>query len=63
MSPSIQDVTKTLDFQGFCRLLSVSIALLRKVFAVLCVSVGTKDPKVQLCDLKSGSRIHILQGE
>uniref|UniRef100_A0A671P6Q0 DNA excision repair protein ERCC-8 n=1 Tax=Sinocyclocheilus anshuiensis TaxID=1608454 RepID=A0A671P6Q0_9TELE len=26
------------------------------------VAVGTKDPKVQLCDLKSGSRIHILQG-
>ncbi|XP_034152256.1 DNA excision repair protein ERCC-8 isoform X2 [Esox lucius] len=24
--------------------------------------VGTKDQKVQLCDLKSGSRIHILQG-
>ncbi|KAG1973437.1 DNA excision repair protein ERCC-8 [Pimephales promelas] len=26
------------------------------------IAVGTKDPKVQLCDLKSGSRIHILQG-
>uniref|UniRef100_A0A8C2FNA6 Excision repair cross-complementation group 8 n=1 Tax=Cyprinus carpio TaxID=7962 RepID=A0A8C2FNA6_CYPCA len=25
--------------------------------------IGTKDPKVQLCDLKSGWRIHILQGE
>ncbi|XP_063051057.1 DNA excision repair protein ERCC-8 isoform X2 [Engraulis encrasicolus] len=26
------------------------------------IAVGTKDPKVQLCDLKSGSRIHVLQG-
>ncbi|XP_028661276.1 DNA excision repair protein ERCC-8 isoform X1 [Erpetoichthys calabaricus] len=26
------------------------------------IAVGTKDPKVQLCDLKSGSRSHILQG-
>uniref|UniRef100_A0AAY5KYX8 DNA excision repair protein ERCC-8 n=1 Tax=Esox lucius TaxID=8010 RepID=A0AAY5KYX8_ESOLU len=25
------------------------------------IAVGTKDQKVQLCDLKSGSRIHILQ--
>uniref|UniRef100_A0A8C1F5F1 Excision repair cross-complementation group 8 n=1 Tax=Cyprinus carpio carpio TaxID=630221 RepID=A0A8C1F5F1_CYPCA len=25
--------------------------------------IGTKDPKVQLCDLKSGWRIHILQGD
>lgn len=24
--------------------------------------VGTKNPKIQLCDLKSGSRIHVLQG-
>ncbi|KTF98444.1 hypothetical protein cypCar_00002104, partial [Cyprinus carpio] len=31
------------------------------LFSVL--AVGTKDPKVQLCDLKSGWRIHILQGE
>lgn len=26
------------------------------------IAVGTKDPKIQLCDLKSGSKIHILQG-
>ncbi|KAK0140429.1 DNA excision repair protein ERCC-8 [Merluccius polli] len=26
------------------------------------VAVGTKNPKLQLCDLKSGSRIHVLQG-
>ncbi|XP_028852400.1 DNA excision repair protein ERCC-8 [Denticeps clupeoides] len=26
------------------------------------IAVGTKDPKVQLCDLKSGSRSHVLQG-
>ncbi|KAG5280707.1 hypothetical protein AALO_G00063110 [Alosa alosa] len=26
------------------------------------IAVGTKDPKVQLCDIKSGSRIHVLQG-
>ncbi|XP_067087079.1 DNA excision repair protein ERCC-8 isoform X1 [Osmerus mordax] len=26
------------------------------------IAVGTKDPKIQLCDLKSGSRIHVLQG-
>ncbi|XP_026870167.1 DNA excision repair protein ERCC-8 isoform X1 [Electrophorus electricus] len=26
------------------------------------IAVGTTDPKVQLCDLKSGSRIHVLQG-
>uniref|UniRef100_A0A8C5DZH6 DNA excision repair protein ERCC-8 n=1 Tax=Gouania willdenowi TaxID=441366 RepID=A0A8C5DZH6_GOUWI len=24
--------------------------------------VGTKSPKIQLCDLKSGSKIHVLQG-
>uniref|UniRef100_A0A8C7QN81 DNA excision repair protein ERCC-8 n=1 Tax=Oncorhynchus mykiss TaxID=8022 RepID=A0A8C7QN81_ONCMY len=27
------------------------------------IAVGTKDQKVQLCDLKSGSRIQVLQGE
>ncbi|XP_070760967.1 DNA excision repair protein ERCC-8 isoform X2 [Enoplosus armatus] len=26
------------------------------------IAVGTKNPKIQLCDLKSGSRIHVLQG-
>lgn len=26
-------------------------------------SVGTKHPKVHLCDLKSGSKIHVLQGQ
>uniref|UniRef100_A0A8D0CXN0 DNA excision repair protein ERCC-8 n=1 Tax=Sander lucioperca TaxID=283035 RepID=A0A8D0CXN0_SANLU len=26
------------------------------------IAVGTKEPKIQLCDLKSGSRIHVLQG-
>ncbi|KAM8866741.1 DNA excision repair protein ERCC-8 [Synchiropus picturatus] len=26
------------------------------------IAVGTKSPKVQLCDLKSGARIHVLQG-
>uniref|UniRef100_A0A3P9BDI9 DNA excision repair protein ERCC-8 n=1 Tax=Maylandia zebra TaxID=106582 RepID=A0A3P9BDI9_9CICH len=26
------------------------------------IAVGTTNPKIQLCDLKSGSRIHILQG-
>ncbi|KAM4053605.1 DNA excision repair protein ERCC-8 isoform 2-T2 [Anomaloglossus baeobatrachus] len=26
------------------------------------IAVGTKNPKVQLCDLKSGSNTHILQG-
>ncbi|KAG5841314.1 DNA excision repair protein ERCC-8 [Anguilla anguilla] len=26
------------------------------------IAVGTEDPKVQLCDLKSGGRSHILQG-
>jgi len=26
------------------------------------IAVGTADPKIQLCDLKSGSRIHVLQG-
>uniref|UniRef100_A0A3Q1K1A3 DNA excision repair protein ERCC-8 n=1 Tax=Anabas testudineus TaxID=64144 RepID=A0A3Q1K1A3_ANATE len=25
------------------------------------IAVGTKNPKIQLCDLKSGSRIHVLQ--
>ncbi|TNM89722.1 hypothetical protein fugu_003956 [Takifugu bimaculatus] len=28
----------------------------------LCFAVGTKNPKIQLCDLRSGSKIHILQG-
>lgn len=31
-------------------------------FLSLSVTVGTKSPKVQLCDLKSGSCSHILQG-
>ncbi|MEQ2298412.1 DNA excision repair protein ERCC-8 [Ameca splendens] len=26
------------------------------------IAVGTKNPKIQLCDLKSGSRIHVLRG-
>ncbi|XP_040050837.1 DNA excision repair protein ERCC-8 isoform X2 [Gasterosteus aculeatus] len=26
------------------------------------IAVGTKDPKIHLCDLKSGSRIQVLQG-
>ncbi|XP_077378171.1 DNA excision repair protein ERCC-8 [Festucalex cinctus] len=26
------------------------------------IAVGTKNPKIQLCDLKSGSKIHVLQG-
>uniref|UniRef100_A0A3Q3G6A8 DNA excision repair protein ERCC-8 n=1 Tax=Kryptolebias marmoratus TaxID=37003 RepID=A0A3Q3G6A8_KRYMA len=26
------------------------------------IAVGTTNPKIQLCDLKSGSRIHVLQG-
>uniref|UniRef100_A0A667XAV1 DNA excision repair protein ERCC-8 n=1 Tax=Myripristis murdjan TaxID=586833 RepID=A0A667XAV1_9TELE len=26
------------------------------------IAVGTKNPKIQLCDLKSGSSIHVLQG-
>ncbi|TWW60556.1 DNA excision repair protein ERCC-8 [Takifugu flavidus] len=26
------------------------------------IAVGTKNPKIQLCDLRSGSKIHILQG-
>uniref|UniRef100_A0A3Q1EY35 DNA excision repair protein ERCC-8 n=1 Tax=Acanthochromis polyacanthus TaxID=80966 RepID=A0A3Q1EY35_9TELE len=26
------------------------------------IAVGTKNPKIQLCDLKSGSRIHVLHG-
>ncbi|XP_077571497.1 DNA excision repair protein ERCC-8-like [Stigmatopora nigra] len=26
------------------------------------IAVGTKNPKIQLCDLKSGSKIHILHG-
>ncbi|XP_056145369.1 DNA excision repair protein ERCC-8 [Lampris incognitus] len=26
------------------------------------IAVGTKDPKIKLCDLKSGSCIHVLQG-
>nr|XP_009925989.1 PREDICTED: DNA excision repair protein ERCC-8-like isoform X2 [Haliaeetus albicilla] len=35
--------------------------LIAAVFVSL-VTVGTKSPKVQLCDLKSGSCSHILQG-
>lgn len=31
--------------------------------SVSAFSVGTKNPKIQLCDLKSGSRIHVLQGQ
>ncbi|KAG9334746.1 hypothetical protein JZ751_006583 [Albula glossodonta] len=27
------------------------------------IAVGSKDPKVQLCDLRSGARIQVLQGE
>ncbi|XP_061527874.1 DNA excision repair protein ERCC-8 isoform X1 [Phycodurus eques] len=26
------------------------------------IAVGTNNPKIQLCDLKSGSKIHVLQG-
>ncbi|XP_016084410.1 DNA excision repair protein ERCC-8 isoform X1 [Sinocyclocheilus grahami] len=52
------------DGNVYCHHMSPVARKQSLVAALLCsvLAVGTKDPKVQLCDLKSGSRIHILQG-
>uniref|UniRef100_A0A8C4KP30 ERCC excision repair 8, CSA ubiquitin ligase complex subunit n=1 Tax=Dromaius novaehollandiae TaxID=8790 RepID=A0A8C4KP30_DRONO len=46
----------------FVALLLLSTAGVFLAVFVFLVTVGTKSPKVQLCDLKSGSCSHILQG-
>lgn len=43
-------------------LLKTCNAVALKYLFLLVFSVGTKDPKIQLCDMKSGSRIQVLQG-
>uniref|UniRef100_A0A674AIR4 DNA excision repair protein ERCC-8 n=1 Tax=Salmo trutta TaxID=8032 RepID=A0A674AIR4_SALTR len=53
--------TETLKVQAV--FLCVSHTVCNLSSNLFCVfSVGTKDQKVQLCDLKSGSRIQVLQG-
>uniref|UniRef100_A0A672JD54 DNA excision repair protein ERCC-8 n=1 Tax=Salarias fasciatus TaxID=181472 RepID=A0A672JD54_SALFA len=55
VSSSFDKTMKVWDTETLKWLFYVSLAQMR-------FAVGTKNPKIQLCDLKSGSRIHVLQG-
>ncbi|NXG15946.1 ERCC8 protein, partial [Grallaria varia] len=54
--------TNTLQVRGFLQLASFFVYIIHLACICSFPRVGTKSPKVQLCDLKSGSSSHILQG-